>query len=71
MTMGSAPWEGVTLAGDRYRITAKPGEGGMGLSDRAVDQNIDAEVVDQGPPPGNDGRPRNSPAGSLAESGRW
>jgi serine/threonine protein kinase len=49
MTVGSHEWVGLTLAGGRYRITAKLGEGGMGFVYRALDQNIDAEVVIKAP----------------------
>jgi serine/threonine protein kinase len=45
MTIGTQEWAGLTLAGGRYKVTAKLGEGGMGFVYRALDQNIDAEVV--------------------------
>ncbi len=45
MTIGTQEWAGLTLASGRYKVTAKLGEGGMGFVYRALDQNIDAEVV--------------------------
>ena len=41
----SQEWSGLALAGGRYRVTAKLGEGGMGFVYRALDQNIDSDVV--------------------------
>ena len=51
MAIGSQEWSGLTLAGGRYQVTAKLGEGGMGFVYRALDQNIDAEVVIKVPRP--------------------
>ena len=45
MAVGSQEWSGLTLAGGRYLVSAKLGEGGMGFVYRALDQNIDSEVV--------------------------
>src|SRR5262249_32054832 len=49
--IGSNGWEGVSLSGGRYLITAKLGEGGMGFVYRALDQNIESEVVIKIPRP--------------------
>lgn len=38
-------WEGAALAGGRYQVIARIGEGGMGLVYRARDHNLDADVV--------------------------
>src|SRR6516162_4054949 len=43
--------EGLTLANGRYLITAKLGEGGMGSVYRALDRNIEADVVIKVPRP--------------------
>ncbi len=51
MPIGSNDWEGLSLSGGRYLITAKLGEGGMGFVYRAVDQNIESEVVIKIPRP--------------------
>ena len=51
MTTHATDWIGLTLGGGRYKITAKLGEGGMGSVYRALDQNIDAEVVIKVPRP--------------------
>jgi serine/threonine-protein kinase len=37
--------QGLTLANERYVITAKLGEGGMGSVYRALDRNLDSDVV--------------------------
>ena len=49
MTIRSNDWKGVTLANGRYLITAKIGEGGMGSVYRALDRNIEADVVIKAP----------------------
>ncbi|MDR3634728.1 MAG: protein kinase [Isosphaeraceae bacterium] len=45
MTNRSGDWNGVALANGRYQINARLGAGGMGAVYRAMDRNLDAEVV--------------------------
>src|SRR5690242_11284396 len=44
-------WLGRQLAGGRYHITAKLGEGGMGCVFKAHDANLDCDVVVKVPRP--------------------
>jgi serine/threonine-protein kinase len=45
MAQSGTEWTGQTLAQGRYLVRAKLGEGGMGFVYRALDQNLDADVV--------------------------
>src|SRR4051794_22944108 len=38
-------WVGLDLAGGRYHVAARLGQGGMGLVYRASDRNLDTDVV--------------------------
>jgi serine/threonine protein kinase len=45
MTIRSDDWKGLALSNGRYVITTKLGEGGMGYVFRALDRNLEADVV--------------------------
>jgi serine/threonine protein kinase len=45
MATDSTNWIGLELAGGSYHVTAKLGEGGMGLVYRARDHNLDSDVI--------------------------
>src|SRR5262249_16923008 len=50
MTLTTHDWAGLVL-GDRYAVSAKLGEGGMGCVYRAHDHHLDCEVVIKVPRP--------------------
>lgn len=52
MTLDPTNWLGAKLAGGRYEISARLGEGGMGQVYRAHDHNLFADVVIKAPRPG-------------------
>ena len=45
MAPATGDWAGLALAGGRYQVIDRLGEGGMGSVYRARDRNIDADVV--------------------------
>lgn len=45
MSTSTTTWEGALLAGGRYHVTRKLGEGGMGYVYLADDRNLDTQVV--------------------------
>ena len=51
MSQDPSNWVGTVLAGGRYAVRAKLGEGGMGFVYRAQDANLDCEVVIKVPRP--------------------